>query len=243
MLADGRVLIEGGEYNDPDGPFPLTNKGAIYDPVADTWTQVAPPPGWDFIGDSASSVMPNGKFVLGRKLDMRVAELDPATMTWTELGSTGKADFNAEEGWTLLPDGSILTVDVLNTPNTERYLYTDAAGAGQWVSLGPDAAIVDVELRTRAGRISGRHLRSARRNRPVHAAAEPYRVLRRRRRRRADGCRALGCLRHRFRPVDRRPRLSSGRRHGRCELRPAAEWQRRSSPASPARPTSSTGRR
>ena len=137
VLADGRVLIEGGEYNPPDGPFPLTNKGAIYDPVANTWTQVAPPPGWDFIGDSASVIMPNGKFVLGGKLDMRVAELDPATLTWTELGFTGKADFNAEEGWTLLPDGSIMTVDVLNTPNTERYLYTDAAGAGQWVSLGP----------------------------------------------------------------------------------------------------------
>ncbi len=137
VLADGRVLIEGGEYNDPDGPFPLTNKGAIYDPATDTWTQVAPPPGWNFIGDSASSVMPNGKFVLGGKLDMRVAELDPATMTWTALGFAGKADFNAEEGWTLLPDGSMLTVDVLNTPSTERYLYTDAAGAGQWVSLGP----------------------------------------------------------------------------------------------------------
>jgi hypothetical protein len=136
VLADGRVLIEGGEYN-LGGPFSLTNQGAVYDPVADTWTQVDPPPGWDFIGDSASIVMPNGKFLLGDKLTMRVAELDPATMTWTELGSSGKSDFNAEEGWTLLPDGSFITVDVLNAPNTERYVYTDAAGAGQWANLGP----------------------------------------------------------------------------------------------------------
>lgn len=135
VLADGRVLIEGGEYN-LGGPFSLTNLGAIYDPVTDTWAQVDAPPGWDFIGDSASCVMPNGKFLLGQKLDMRVAELDPATMTWTELGSDGKSDFNAEEGWTLLPDGSILTVDVLNTPNTERYVYTDAPGAGTWSTLG-----------------------------------------------------------------------------------------------------------
>ncbi|HEX5122968.1 MAG TPA: kelch repeat-containing protein [Rhodanobacteraceae bacterium] len=136
VLADGRVLIEGGEYNPPDGPFPLTNKGAIYDPVSNTWTQVAPPSGWDFIGDSPSIVMPNGKFVLGNKLDMRIAELDPATMTWTELGSMGKVDFNAEEGWTLLPDGTFLTVDVLATPNTERYTYVDAPGGGSWTSSG-----------------------------------------------------------------------------------------------------------
>src|SRR3954468_13175425 len=111
VLADGRVLIEGGEYN-LGGPFSLTNLGAIYDPAADSWAQVDPPPGWDFIGDSSSIVMPNGKFVLGDKLTMRIAELDPATMTWTDLGSSGKADFNAEEGWTLLPDGSFVTVDV-----------------------------------------------------------------------------------------------------------------------------------
>ena len=135
VLADGRVLIEGGEYN-LNGPFSLTNLGAIYDPVADAWTQVAPPPGWNFIGDSASIVMPNGKFLLGDKLTERIAELDPATLTWTGLGSTGKADFNAEEGWTLLPDGTFLAVDVKNMPDTERYFYTDAAGAGHWSSAG-----------------------------------------------------------------------------------------------------------
>lgn len=140
VLADGRVLVEGGEYNPPEGPFPLTNKGAIYDPWADSWTQVAPPPGWDFIGDSASIVMPNGKFLLGNKLDTRITELDPATMTWTALGSTGKTGFNAEEGWTLLPDGTFLAVDVFNGPNTEQYFYTDSPGAGSWSSLGPTPA-------------------------------------------------------------------------------------------------------
>jgi hypothetical protein len=136
VLADGRVLIEGGEYN-LGGPFSLTNLGAIYDPVADAWTQVDPPPGWDFIGDASSIVMPNGKFLLGNKLDQRIAELDPATMTWTALGFAGKAeDFNAEEGWTLLPDGTFITVDVLGAPNTERYTYVDAENAGSWAGLG-----------------------------------------------------------------------------------------------------------
>ena len=141
VLADGRVLIEGGEYN-LGGPFSLTNLGAIYDPVADRWTQVAPPPGWDFIGDSASIVMPNGKFLLGDKLTERMAELDPATLTWTELGSAGKADFNAEEGWTLLPDGTFLAVDVKNAGQTERYFYADAPDAGHWASAGDTPAIL-----------------------------------------------------------------------------------------------------
>src|SRR2546429_7481974 len=42
VLPDGRVIIEGGEYNFLI--FALTDKGAIYDPLADIWTPVAPPP-------------------------------------------------------------------------------------------------------------------------------------------------------------------------------------------------------
>jgi hypothetical protein len=119
VLADGRVVIAGGEYN--FGNFELTDLSAIFDPKTNTWTSLAPPPGWDYIGDSPSAVLPNGKFLLGRKLDKRIAELDPATLTWTELSSTGKKDFNAEEGWTLMPDGTVLTYDVKKAPNSERY--------------------------------------------------------------------------------------------------------------------------
>src|SRR5262249_41011677 len=119
VLADGRVVITGGEYN--NNQFALTNLGAVYNPIANTWTPLAAPPGWDYIGDSPSVVLPDGRFVVGRKLDMQVAALDPATLTWTLLGNTGKSDFNAEEGWTLLPDGTVLTFDVLNAPNSEIY--------------------------------------------------------------------------------------------------------------------------
>ena len=65
VLGDGRVLIEGGEYN--SGAFVLTNKGAIYDPKTNTWTSVAPPTGWTTIGDSPSVVLPNGLFLLGTR--------------------------------------------------------------------------------------------------------------------------------------------------------------------------------
>src|SRR5215469_4683321 len=48
VLADGRVLLEGGEYN--FGAFALTNIGSVYDPVANTWTPVNPPKKWKNIG-------------------------------------------------------------------------------------------------------------------------------------------------------------------------------------------------
>jgi len=133
-LADGRVLIEGGEYN--FGQFAFTNMGAIYDPTVDTWTPLSPPPGWDYIGDSPSAVLPNGKFLIGRKFDMQMALLDPNTLQWTAMGSSGKSDWNAEEGWTLMPDGSILTADVLTNPNSERYIPS----LQQWVSDGSTIA-------------------------------------------------------------------------------------------------------
>ncbi len=59
VLADGRLIIEGGEYN--FGAFALTNLGAIYDPVANTWTSVTPPKTWLYIGDSPSVCTANGQ--------------------------------------------------------------------------------------------------------------------------------------------------------------------------------------
>jgi hypothetical protein len=140
VLPDGRVIIEGGEYN--NGQFAFTNLGAVYDPVKDTWTKQAPPKGWGFIGDSPSSMLPNGHFLLGSKFDRRVAELDPATLTWTDLKSTGKNDRNAEEGWTLMPDGSVLTYDVSKAPHSERYIPSQ----DKWVSAG--STIVDLHSPT-----------------------------------------------------------------------------------------------
>jgi hypothetical protein len=42
VLPDGRVIYEGGEYSGYFG-FALSNLGAIYDPVHDSWTAVEPP--------------------------------------------------------------------------------------------------------------------------------------------------------------------------------------------------------
>jgi len=136
VLADGRVVIEGGEYNFNN--FTLTNLGAIYDPRANTWTSLAPPKGWNYIGDSPAVVLPNGKFVVGNKLTKQMRQLNPKTLQWTGLPAMGKSDFNAEEGWTLLADGSFLTADVKQAPNSEIY---DPL-AKKWVSAG--STIVDL---------------------------------------------------------------------------------------------------
>lgn len=130
VLADGRLVIVGGEYN--NGAFALTNQGAIYDPAANKWTSVPPPLGWNYIGDSPALVLPNGKFAVGNKLTRQMAALDPKTLFWQLLGSAGKNDFNAEEGWTLLPNGNILTADVKNAPDSE--IYTPSTGT--WASAG-----------------------------------------------------------------------------------------------------------
>jgi hypothetical protein len=138
VLADGRLVIVGGEYN--NGNFALTNQGAIYDPSTNVWTSVTPPKSksWSYIGDSPAVVLPDGKFLVGNKLTEAMAALDPKTLTWKSVSSAGKADFNAEEGWTLLPNGTILTADVKDAPNSE--IYTTSAGA--WASGG--STIVDL---------------------------------------------------------------------------------------------------
>ncbi|MFZ0286498.1 MAG: kelch repeat-containing protein [Terriglobales bacterium] len=136
VLADGRLLIEGGEYN--FGNFTLTNLGAVYNPKSNVWTALQPPPGWSFIGDSPSSMLPNGTFLIGDKLVKNVAALNPKTMKWVQGNAPGKSDFNAEEGWTLMPDRTVLTADVKNAPNSERFFPT----MKKWETAG--STIVDL---------------------------------------------------------------------------------------------------
>ncbi len=123
VLADGRLMISGGEYNNPSNGYPLqlTDLGAVYDPVKNTWTPLGHPHRWQWIGDSPSSILPDGRVMMGDKLHHWDAFLDPKTLKWSQASDAGKADFNSEEGWTLLPDGSILTADVQNAPHSEIY--------------------------------------------------------------------------------------------------------------------------
>jgi hypothetical protein len=156
VLPDGRVIIMGGEYNVVDGVFftPIwTAQGAIYDPIANVWTSVAPPPFFNFIqnlpppaplmqtiGDAQSVVLPNGVYMQADCCTKQQALLDAKTLTWRPTGS-GKYDDNDEEGWNLLPNGDVLAVDAyvpLDIPyiptgtNSELYNYK----TGSWHSAG-----------------------------------------------------------------------------------------------------------
>lgn len=132
VLPDGRVIVEGGEYNSLNQIW--TNLGAIYDPKTNTWTSVAPPSGWQNIGDAQSVILSNGTFMLANALTAQQALLNSSNLTWTATG-TGKADGNDEEGWTLLPSGKVLTVDATNQTNpTNSELYDPATGS--WSSAG-----------------------------------------------------------------------------------------------------------
>jgi hypothetical protein len=102
VLPDGRVIIEGGEYNFSNGVFhPIwTDQGAIYDPLADSWTLVAPPPFFGgfgpfprTIGDAQSVVLFDGTFMQANCCTPQTALLDAETLSWTNTGS-GKFDIN-----------------------------------------------------------------------------------------------------------------------------------------------------
>jgi hypothetical protein len=156
VLPDGRVIIMGGEYDVVDGVYftPIWSaQGAIYDPVANEWTSVAPPPFFSFIqnlpppsplmqtiGDAQSVVLPNGVYMQADCCTKQQALLDAKTLTWKPTGA-GKYDDNDEEGWNLLPNGEVLAVDAyvpLDIPyiptGTNSELYNPRTGS--WHSAG-----------------------------------------------------------------------------------------------------------
>lgn len=146
VLPDGRVIIEGGEYNFFNADW--TDKGAIYDPLANVWTSMAPPPFFgdlappppQTIGDAQSVVLANGTYMQADCCTMQAALLDAQTLTWTPTG-TGKFDIYDEEGFTLLPSGKVLTVDAyvpIGIPyeptGTNSEIYDP--NTGSWSSAG-----------------------------------------------------------------------------------------------------------
>jgi len=128
VLSDGRVIVSGGEYNGPDGTCSQvwTAKGAIYDPVANTWTSIAAPSGWTSIGDAQSVILPDGSYMLADCCSTQeaIASISGDTVNWSGTGKH-KADSNKEEAWIQLPNGNLLTVDtnthLENTNQVEIY--------------------------------------------------------------------------------------------------------------------------
>jgi hypothetical protein len=144
VLPDGRVIIQGGEYNETcnNGQTPVwTSLGAIYDPAAGTWTSVSPPSGSGWIntdacgtkhtnggvGDAPSIVLPDGVFMLGSCCARPSLEalFNAATLTYSATGAPPTSQ--NEQGYTLLQTGNVLTIDV-HDPNA-THLYNQGTGA------------------------------------------------------------------------------------------------------------------
>jgi hypothetical protein len=129
ILPDDRMIVEGGEYL--GGTPTWSDKGAIYNPVTNTWKSVAPPTGWTNMGDAASDVLANGTFILQQPCQDCLSKnpifasdqalFNATGLNWLVIPGEGKNDPNDEEGWNLLPSGQLLTVDTWLTPTTEFF--------------------------------------------------------------------------------------------------------------------------
>ncbi|MFZ1130745.1 MAG: choice-of-anchor D domain-containing protein [Terriglobales bacterium] len=143
VLPDGRVIVMGGEYNwQAINELPVdTNLGAIYDPVANTWTPVSAPAGssWSKIGDAMSTVLADGTFLLGSCCSVPSVDalFDATNLTWTSTGAPiGGSEGQDEQGYTLLPNGNVLTVDIFNSGVGYNSAEQYDAGSGAWSSAG-----------------------------------------------------------------------------------------------------------
>ena len=155
VLPDGRMVIEGGEYLcinfgnvTTAACIPTwTNLGAIYDPVANVWTSIAPPSGWTTIGDAQSVILPDGTYMQANCCTDQAALLNPRTLTWTPTGA-GKFDPNDEEGWTLLPNGEVLDVDAYVPIPPFPYIPTGTNSElyNQWSGMWSSAGSTIVQL-------------------------------------------------------------------------------------------------
>jgi hypothetical protein len=132
VLADGRLIVAGGEYSDASGFFTddETNRCEIYDPVADTWTEIDPPASsvgtiWSEIGDGASTLLADGTFLLGNAIDKQTAIFDPKTNAWTAQGDKNRR--SSEESWVLLADGTVITANCYGHPKAEKFVPSSHA--------------------------------------------------------------------------------------------------------------------
>jgi len=141
VLADGKVVIQGGEYNCPGSRCTgvWQSLGAIYDPAANTWTSTVAPTHSN-IGDAESVVLPDGTWMLaeccaiafGNSTFPVYYSFNESTLSFTQMASStdGKNDDFDEEGWNLLANNLVLTVDaytsntVLTGTNSETYNST-----------------------------------------------------------------------------------------------------------------------
>jgi hypothetical protein len=136
ILPDGRVIVEGGEYNNFDAVW--SGQGAIYDPIADTWTPVSPPAGMSqtsSIGDANGMVLENGTFMLSPVYTPASGPqqlLDEQALSWTATGQNNKIG-NDEASQSLLQNGLVLTTAPYKDKQAQAAVYH--AKTGKWTTI------------------------------------------------------------------------------------------------------------
>jgi hypothetical protein len=149
VLKDGKVAVQGGEYNCPNSSCQAVwqSLGALYDPVTNKWTSTTPPANSN-IGDAQSVVLSDGTWMVAQCCAIAFGNsTSPVYYTFNESARTfttksnatdGKFDDFDEEGWTLLPNKKVLTVDaytsntILTGTNSEVY----DSSTNTWTTAG-----------------------------------------------------------------------------------------------------------
>jgi hypothetical protein len=142
VLPSGKVFELGGEYSGPSGAQNLVNSGQIYDPAANTWTNIPNFPEGNF-GDDPSILLPNGKILAGSVFTSNTYLFNPASNTWSATGAKLRGDRSDEESWVLMPNGKVLSYDVFASPSSgpgSAQMYDPSTGT--W----SDAGVVPVAL-------------------------------------------------------------------------------------------------
>jgi len=133
VLADGRFVVAGGEYSDTSGSNKKDEspKCEIYDPVANTWTQIATPGNLAQLGDAACCMLADGRLLIADINSTQTFTLNPSNLQWSLAAVNRAKTMNPqEESWVLMADGTVVTPECANPPNAEKY---DPA-SDQWVS-------------------------------------------------------------------------------------------------------------
>ena len=128
VLPDGRVIVTGGEYISNSAVW--SNRCDIYDPVANTWTNIPAPTGWTQIGDPPHAVLEDGRYFMGNAINNKTAFYNVATNSFT--AGPNKLDSGSEEGWVLCWDHTLVNPMGVNSPAAEKY---DPA-QNKWISAG-----------------------------------------------------------------------------------------------------------
>ncbi len=135
VLADGRVLVVGGERTSAG---PVTDATEVYDPTSRTWASVAPLPSAVY-GHTATRLGDGRVLVTGGRLDSNATIsssylFDPATGTWSQTASMKSR--RAVHTAARLADGRVLVAGGTNGKKSLKTSELYDPSTGSWAPAG-----------------------------------------------------------------------------------------------------------